>query len=364
MFIQNSFKILAILGLMGLLIVTSCSKEKIAVESSDNVVANDENIESRSYYPLSLYTFALTSNTPSELYMIDPATGDNWGNHVRIHTPAGAVIPNVTGITLFQGVVVNGQHNEDTYYVSLGDNSATLADPIYSHHIWSVHIDVDVASGINQAVLSKMVVSTNGMTITDLCWSDFIYQNFGCGAVGLIEGRQDQMVYFDLYNNLTPTVIPINHGFLPTEYPDGLAWVYDPTPQCAVNSSIPFARLLLSTHVAAGATSKVNLYELEFGLQNGNLAVSPALIGFIDTDISPNPGGNGIGWLATHNAFFIGVDPNSTMSPPGSVRPEHLHYCNYVNLIQGGGNLTVPNRPIMQPIEDFMTILEFDPNQM
>lgn len=343
-----------------LFFLASCSKENIEAASHETPLDNTT-IETRNY-PLSNYTFALTKTVPSELYMIDPVSGDNLGNQVRFYTPGGAIVPVVTGITFFQGIVINGQHNYDTYYVALGDNSAALANPAYSHHIWSVHIDVLPGGGIASATLSQMVVSTNGLTITDLCWSDFTFQGYGCGPVGLIEGSQDQMMYFDLYNNLDPVIIQINHMFTTSEHPEGLAWIYDPAPPCGVSSSIPYARLMLTTHSSAGNTSKVNIYELEFSVVNNAIAVVPVLTGFIDIGVGTNPG-NGIGWLTGHNSFFVGLDPNSTQMPPGGVKVGLMDYCN-INTIQSGGNLQFPASPIMQPIQDFMTIKEWDPNQL
>jgi hypothetical protein len=315
--------------------------------------------------PLSRYTFALTKGSaanPSELYAVDSSNGDKIGKGARILTRTGLVVPVVTGITYSHGTVISGVYNYDHYYVSLGDNSAAFPnDPTLSNHIWSIH--VDYANGVQQVMLSQMAMSTGNLTTTDLCWSDFTYNGSGIGPVGLIEGRQDEMVYFDIYNNLRPTTMSINHTFATNERLEGLSWIYNNgDPGCPSNSSVYDARLYLSTYLPApGGGDKVHIYELEFTIAGGIPSVNANKIDHIDPSFVSAPD-HGIGWVSGHQNLFIGMDPNTTMMPPGSVKFQPgTDYCTPPQM-QGGG-LQSPNSIISQPIEDFMTILEWDDYQ-
>ncbi|MEL7222364.1 MAG: hypothetical protein AAGJ93_13665 [Bacteroidota bacterium] len=340
---------------------------KTPVEST-SLLRKQPSTASRLVFPQpSTYTFALTKGSianPSELHAIDSATGDQIGQGVRVLNPAGQIVPVVTGITLSAGTVINGVYNYDHYYVSLGDNTTTFPnDPTMSNHIWSIH--VDYVGGVQQVVLSQLVMSTNGVTLTDLCWSDFSYNGIGIGPVALIEGRQDEMIYFDTYNNLSPTTMSIVHSFAPNERLEGLSWMYNNVdPLCSPFSSTVYnARLYLSTYVpGAGGTDHVNIYELEFDASGGIPFVEAKLVDFIDPSFVSGPD-HGIGWVTGHSNLFVGMDPASTVLPPGGVKFHNgTNYCTPPQI--QGANLHFPSSIISQPIEDFMTILEWDPYQL
>ncbi|MBR9919407.1 MAG: hypothetical protein GYB31_01115 [Bacteroidetes bacterium] len=230
-----------------LLFMVSCQKESLLDTVKEDAPGTEQpnmNVD----LPCTEETWAVSTHSPgmgAKIYTIDSETGEYTGQEVTVKAN-GVNVENVLGITRIQQI---DGHPKPFFVVSLGANPNLPSQ--YSNNVW----EVDIISGD----LIALFKNTNN-PITDICWSDFVQpyfcpgccevydedgaviayydcmQGIGVGMVGMEETPRNNfhhLVYFDLYNNLTPVTIQVD-GLPVAEEVQGMTWIRDVSSGCVI----------------------------------------------------------------------------------------------------------------------------------